>query len=133
MDFKREEIMDHGKNRSGLKAKVLFLLISMAWIYSCEKYSFTPQSVDPDAQWSFKNDIQPVFTSNCIKCHGGSKTPDLREGKSYQVLTKGGYVNLPAETSRLYSTMKGADHISHTTEPERLKVLYWITQGAQNN
>jgi hypothetical protein len=111
----------------------LLLVSSVAGFYSCEKYQFTPPAVDPSATWHFQTDIQPIFNSNCVTCHGGSRSPDLREGKSYQSLTKGGYVSLPAESSKLYSKISGDSHLSRSTEAERLKILYWITQGAQNN
>jgi len=112
---------------------VILLLASVAGFYSCEKYKFIPPAVDPSATWHLQADIQPIFNASCISCHGGALAPDLREGKSYQSLTKGGYVALPAESSKLYATMKEASHLPRSTETERLKILYWITQGAQNN
>jgi hypothetical protein len=109
------------------------LLAALSGLIACEDFKVTQPAVDPNATWSLQTDIQPIFNANCITCHGGSKSPDLREGKSFDALTKGGYVNLPADASRLYSTIQGTDHISRSTETERLKVLYWITQGAKNN
>ena len=116
----------------GWIAVIVFFALAQGF-YSCEKVQYTPPSVDPDKTWSFQTDIQPVFNKNCVSCHGGVKAPDLREGKSYLALTRGGYVNSPAETSRLFSTMSSSDHRSRSNETERLKVLYWITQGARNN
>lgn len=109
------------------------LVVTAAGFYACEKYQYTPPAVDPSVTWHFQADIQPIFNANCITCHGGSLSLDLREGKSYQALTKGGYVNTPAESSKLYAKITGSSHISRTTETEKLKILYWITQGAQNN
>lgn len=109
------------------------LIMSVAGFYSCEKYGFTPPAVDPDTTWHLQTDIQPIFNANCVSCHGGSLSPDLRVDRSFQSLTKGGYVTLPAESSKLYSKMSDGSHLSRSTETERLKVLYWITQGAQNN
>lgn len=111
-------------------------LLSVLLIFltaSCEEYRYKVEEVDPDAVVSFDTVIQPLFTSNCISCHGAIRNPDLREGKSYESLTKGGYVTLPAETSRLYSTITSGSHISYLDDPEKQKVLYWIEQGARDN
>jgi hypothetical protein len=111
----------------------LVLIASVTGFSSCEKNSYAVQAVDPSATWHFQADIQPIFSANCVTCHGGSRAPDLRDGKSYLALTKGGYVNTPAASSKLYTKMSGSDHASRSTEGEKLKVLYWITQGALNN
>lgn len=112
----------------------LVLIASIGGFSSCEKYSYAPPAVDPSTTWHLETDIQPIFTANCISCHDGTvRTPDLRSGKSYLSLTKGGYVNLPASTSRLYVRITTGDHIPRTTDADKLKILYWITQGAKNN
>lgn len=111
----------------------LMLAAALSGLTSCEKYTYSPPDVDPNATWHFSTDIQPIFTANCIACHNGSKIPDLREGKSYLALTKGGYVSKPGETSKLYSMMTSSSHAARSTAAEKLKVLYWINQGAQNN
>jgi hypothetical protein len=125
--------MNHGSKKAGRILTAMFLIAAFSGLISCEEFKITQPAVDPSANWSLKTDIQPIFSNNCISCHGGTRSPDLREGKSFQSLTNGGYVILPAETSRLYSTITGADHISRSTETERLKILYWIGQGAQDN
>lgn len=111
----------------------VILIMAIAGFASCEKYKFTPPAVDPNTTWKLSTDIQPVFNSNCISCHGDALKPDLREGKSFNALTKGGYVSAPAESSKLYSTLTGSSHTPRATEEQRLKILYWITQGALNN
>lgn len=111
----------------------LVLIVAMGGLSSCEKVSFAPPAVDPKATWHFQTDIQPIFNANCIACHNANRLPDLRSGKSYLSLTKGGYVNLPAETSRLYKRITTGDHIPRSTDVDKLKILYWITQGAKNN
>ena len=119
------------KVRQSLVAVII--LAAAAGFISCEKYSYAPPAVDPAAPLHFQTDIQPIFTANCISCHGGTKSPDLRDGKSYNALTKGGYVNAPAGSSRLYSQMISSSHLSRSTDADKLKVLYWITQGVRNN
>ena len=113
----------------------LILIAAVAGFSSCEKYSFAEQTVNPNTIWHFQTDIQPIFSANCVICHNGVKQfPDLRDGKSYLALTKGGFVNLPGETSKLYHHMStNSDHIPRTTDSEKLKVLNWINQGALNN
>jgi mono/diheme cytochrome c family protein len=122
---------ESSKTRQIIAAVIMLLAIS--GFSSCEKYRFTPPAVDPDAEWKLSVDIQPIFNASCVSCHGGAVSPDLREGKSFDALTKGGYVNPPADGSKLYSTMNSASHLPRSIESERLKVLYWITQGSQNN
>lgn len=113
---------------------VAFVLIAAIKVFSsCESYTFTPPALDPNQTWYLSTDIQPIFNSNCVSCHGGTKSPDLREGKSHAALTKGGYVNLPGETSRLYLKMTDSDHIPRSTDAEKQRVLFWINQGAKNN
>jgi hypothetical protein len=119
------------KVRQSLVA-VIFLA-AVAGFTSCEKYSFTAPPVDPNQVWSFKTDIQPIFNANCITCHAGSQSPDLRSDKSYNALKKGGYVNQPGESSRLYVQLNSASHLPKTIQSERSKILYWINQGALNN
>src|SRR5512133_407458 len=116
---------------------VVFVVIATAvGLSSCEKYKFNPPSVDPNATWHFQTDIQPIFNGKCSlgSCHGGPVAPNLSEGKSYLALTKGGYVNAPAESSRLYLKMTtDPAHEARSSATDKLKVLYWITQGAVNN
>jgi hypothetical protein len=112
---------------------VLVLIAAVEGFSSCEKYSYLPRPVDPDATWHFQVDIQPIFNSNCVTCHGGAQAPDLRDGKSYLALTKGKYLTAPAESSRLYLQMHSSSHSAKSTGNDKLKVLYWITQGALNN
>ena len=113
----------------------LVLIAAVEGFSSCEKYSFSPPAVDPNQIWHFQTDIQPIFDANCVTCHNGVKQfPDLRDGKSYLALTKGKFVTLPGETSRLYHQMStNSEHIPRSTDLEKLKVLSWINQGALNN
>lgn len=112
---------------------LLVLAALIGGVSSCEKYSYEPPAVDPNATWHFKTDIQPVFTANCVGCHGGTQSPDLRDGKSYLALTKGSFVTAPAANSKLYQKMLSSGHASRSSATDKLKVLYWITQGALNN
>jgi hypothetical protein len=119
------------KIRQILVAVVLIAVV--IGLSSCEKYSYTIPVVNTEDTVHFKADIQPIFNANCTSCHGATKAPDLRDDKSYQALTKGGYVNLPGETSKLYNKMIGADHDPRSSDADKQKVLIWINQGALNN
>ena len=111
----------------------IVLTASVIGLSSCEKYTFSPPTVDPVDTVHFQTDIQPIFTANCITCHSTIVSPDLRPGNSYLALTSGHYVDPPAETSRLYSHMISAGHTAKSSAVDKQKVLIWITQGALNN
>ena len=111
----------------------VIILSGAALFASCEKYVYEVETVDPQVPVLFQTEIQPIFSNNCIVCHKGSRNPDLRAGISYASLTTGGYVNLPAVTSRLYSQVVSGSHTSFTIDTEKQLILNWIAQGAQNN
>jgi len=125
--------MNQNVRKTRVILAIAILIIALAGFASCEKYTFIPPAVDPNYEWKLSEDIQPIFNANCISCHGGTTAPDLRQGKSYNSLTKGGYVNLPGETSRLYVKITSSSHLPRTTDTEKQKILYWINQGAKNN
>lgn len=129
--------MDRGKKIIKRLFEGALILLMIMFFSSCEKYRVIMPEVDPDATWSLQNDIQPIFNDNCTKCHGGAYDPDLRTGKSFQKLTDGEFVNTAdPESSTLYIIIEGSVHLARTpdmTENDRLKILYWITQGALNN
>lgn len=109
------------------------LLGGVGFLISCEKYVYQAEVINPGETILFETQIQPIFTNHCITCHKGIRNPDLRDGNSYTSLTTGGYVNLPAETSRLYKQVTSSSHGSYTIDTEKQLILLWIQQGAQNN
>ena len=111
----------------------MVLVATVVGIASCEKYSFTRPTINTVDTLHFQTDIQPIFTANCASCHGATKAPDLRDGKSFQALTKGEFINLPGESSKLYLKMTGPDHAPKSSDVDKLKILTWINQGALNN
>jgi hypothetical protein len=112
---------------------VLLLIVAVTGFSSCEKNIYTPPKISTVDTLHFQADIQPIFSANCITCHGATKAPDLRDGKAYQALSKGSYITLPGETSKLYLKMTGADHAPRSSDADKQKVLIWINQGAHNN
>ena len=83
----------------------LIVIAAIGGLSSCEKYSWMPEVINPTDSVHFQAEIQPIFTANCISCHGAIKAPDLRDGNSYEALTKGGYVE-PARARQANSILK---------------------------
>jgi hypothetical protein len=125
--------MERKSNLSWTLFLAVILLGGVFFFASCEKYAIQEETVNPEQPVSFADQIQPIFTKNCIVCHNGSRNPDLREGNSYNSLTTGGYVTLPAEDSRLYKQITSSSHKSLTLDSEKELILVWIQQGAQDN
>jgi len=124
--------MKFTERRSMRVIPVLLLIAGVAMFESCEKYTFKMETIIPGDSVRFHNDIQPVFTDNCILCHKGTRDPDLRAGNSYNSLSSGGYINSPLSSSKLYNKIN-ANHPSSLSESDRAKILTWILQGAKNN
>ena len=123
-----------------LKAKVLWSSLPALIIFagvvlfsSCEKYAIETEVINPVDTVHFQTQIQPIFNGICVNCHTEGHNPDLRNGFSYNSLTTGGFVNLPAETSRLYRQITSSSHDSYTLPSEKQLILIWIQQGALNN
>lgn len=113
---------------------VLIVVAAIAGLSSCEKYTFMPEVVNPVDTVHFEADIQPIFNANCVSCHTSIRNPDLREGKSWESLTTGGFVNQPGASSVLYLQMTtNTSHISRSSDADKQKVLIWINQGALDN
>ena len=124
------------KMKSRLSRRIVAALIipaGMLFFSSCEKYAYQLETVNPDEPVLFQTQIQPIFTTNCIACHKGSRNPDLRDGFSYASLTGGSYVTTPADDSKLYKKMVSSSHAAFTLDTEKQLVLLWIGQGALNN
>jgi hypothetical protein len=109
------------------------LIAAVEGFSSCESYTFYPPKIDPDLTVHFSTEIQPIFNLNCVSCHGANKFPDLREGKSYESLSKGGLITPPGISSGLYVKMTSSSHTSRSTDTDKQMVLNWIDQGALNN
>ena len=124
------------ENKISLKipgVAVFAIVACIILLASCEKYSFRVETVDPVDSVHFNIVIKPLLDDKCTSCHGGSRDPDLRSSNSYESLKTGGYVNLPADKSRLYTKVISSSHSSFTLPEEKLRILYWISQGAKNN
>lgn len=90
---------------------------------------------------SFAQDITPLFNASCnfSGCHntGGTK-PDLSDGKAYNALISGNYINVDApEDSELYQWLTNKRStpmpLSGPDPNINATVLAWIKQGARDN
>ena len=107
---------------------------------SCAKDTLvTPAKVviPPNVKISFKDTIQPIFTSSCLGsfCHSGSVSPNLTVGKAYADLQAGGFINTaaPAQSILYVEMAPGGGMSSHCTSDQAELVLAWITKGALDN
>lgn len=109
-----------------------FVIAGMAMFSSCDNQSYLVETIDPGVEILFQTDIQPIFTDNCLTCHGGSGELDLRDQKSYSSLTTTGDIVPADQTCKLYTKLN-AGHPSKLNSLDRQKILQWILQGAKNN
>jgi len=91
----------------------------------------------PPKQVSFKNDLAPLFQSNCALagCHvSGAHKPFLLANESYLQIVNGGFVNtaIPKQ-SILYKNVYGDMSQYITSQANKQKVYDWIRNGAPNN
>ena len=112
---------------------ILFIMFfGYLTILSCEKYSIKPFEIDPDMVVSFETDIITIFDNNCILCHGGTISPDLRtEFAYYSVIDN--YISDEPESSRIYTKLLESSHGSYASETDKQLILMWIQQGTKNN
>jgi hypothetical protein len=115
------------------KAMIFCIILTGFGLYSCEKYTYEPPGINPDKEYSFKDDVLPIFTQ-CAGCHPALSKPDLSQTNAYKSLTEGGYVNTdnPAD-SKIIKKLDGGHAGLNSSSPEYIDILGWITQGAKNN
>jgi len=102
---------------------------------ACTKYEIPKPDCPEDlpANVSYASDVQPIFDANCVMCHGGSQSPDLSPGWSFDELTEGGFLDTDFPcSSRIYEVFSGS-HDGRASEEEILTILGWISEGAENN
>lgn len=115
------------------KLNLLIYILAIIGSTSC-KNTKDDQVIAPE-NVSFSKDVQPIFTAKCIVCHGGSKSPDLREGYSYNSLTATSkYINTesPAQ-SYFYKVISTGKMAKYLNDYDRAIILRWIELGAKND
>jgi len=115
-------------------------LLFMIGLSSC-KYDnvIEPAPPSPTDTVSFSQQIQPIFTSNCISCHKtGAQAPDLTAGNAYTDIMNMNLVNTTSpESSTIYWHPSPDNPTAHAWEKytanQAALVLIWIQQGAKDN
>lgn len=139
-------MMSKKPNTKHLPIVLIIMIFGASLLVSCEEHQYEPVKFDADVAIAFKDNIQPIFNSNCVGCHGGGISPDFRADKSYTSLIDGNYVNLEAPaSSKLYIkvTSSGSHQdflkgkiiaVNDTIDALATDViLKWIEQGAKDN
>ena len=117
-------------------------ILGFALLVACSSDNGEEENQDPPPTTvSYEFDIQPLFTSECIHCHGGAGGLDLQ---SYEGLMAGGIsgavvVASDPDSSLLIDRLDGT--ITPTmpadgpplTGPEIARIEQWILEGAQDN
>ena len=115
-----------------LKILTASLVVILA---ACTKYEIPkpPCPEDLPTNVSYSADVQPIFDDNCIMCHSGGQSPDLRAGWSYDELFDGEYVDTEFPCSSILYMKLAEGHNNVPTEEELLTILGWIDEGAEDN
>lgn len=96
-----------------------------------------PPGEVPGEDISYQNEIQPIWTKDCISCHPNSSQPDLRQGFSYESLVPDYVIAGNPGGSELYIKLPGNNHPVDVgfelSEEDEALIYYWIEQGAKNN
>jgi hypothetical protein len=90
---------------------------------------------------SFANDVMPILENRCIECHGGRRTREGLDVKTYESLMQGsqnGPVVIPGsadESLFVELIVKGEmpDRGPKVTPGELKLIMDWVNQGALNN
>jgi len=118
--------------KSGKKTAFALAIIFISLI-ACEKYII--EGPEKPENVSFKDDIIPIFTKNCVSCHGGGIAPNLKPESAYNSLNSGGYFSTanPASSEIYTKLLNSSSHQSKSTPEEEIYILTWIEEGAKNN
>jgi hypothetical protein len=113
----------------------IMLTAGMLFFVSCTSDLIKPEPITPpSSNLSYSGNVQPIFTSKCINCHGGAIAPDLTAANSYNSLNSMGLINTSDPSkSEIYIEMSTGGMSSYCTASEAATVLAWIEQGAKNN
>lgn len=101
----------------------------------------TEAVVGESGEVSFSRDILPVLQSRCINCHGGQRTSEGLDMKTYQALMAGsqnGSVVTPGDAANsLFVTLSAEGKMPKRgpkLTPAEIKLLTdWVNAGAPNN
>jgi mono/diheme cytochrome c family protein len=116
------------------------ILVALLLAVACKT---NPPDVPADP--SFAGDIQTIFNSHCISCHGNSSPPAGYSLTSHAGALSNGSDTIPnviagsADSSKLYRKVKGIEtpqmpYGQPPLDSVNLEVIQnWINKGAKNN
>lgn len=115
-----------------IAAGLLFFLA--ATFVSCEKYTYDPPKIDLDKTVSFKNEIVPIFKSNCFSCHKSGDLNFTDATTTWTSINKTKYIIAEnPESSLIYTKLTSGSHESRCPVEDRNKIYVWIKKGATND
>ena len=138
-------------------AAVSFIVIALVLAGCAQQGAQTQTSSTPvqndvplkgELRWtgSYKADIQPVFDTNCVRCHSAQRPENGLRLDSYDAVMKGtsfGKVVIPgsAPASTLVQVVQGnasekirMPHKEPRLTPNRIQnIVLWVEAGAKND
>jgi len=124
---------------------VFFCVLSFLFFYSCEKESVSmadagttkkiiPKDTTPITTISFKHDVLPIFTQNCVRCHDSNSPFSLDSNDAFKSLSRGTFINKSDPEKGLFFLNKIVGHPDDYLIPEEHDIIViWIKEGARNN
>ena len=121
----------------------LFILVPAILILALPGCTTAPSEVPADP--SYATDIQPIFSANCITCHGGASPSGGYSLTSRAGATGPGSDTIPnvvagsADSSKLYRKVKGIETPQMPLGQPALDTVKtatirnWINKGAKDN
>jgi len=117
--------------------KIVLVCSLSLMCFSCYYDEFLEEAEVVIEDVSFANDIQPIFTQNCISCHNASRDPDLRVGNAFAAIVPDYVTPGNADNSELFNKLPGNNHpndVGFTLSSEEIALVKaWIDRGAENN
>lgn len=117
-----------------MKAVFTLLILSLI-IIGCEEKVIAPLDEAP-YEVSFKDDLQPYFTSDCTGCHKSASSPaglNLSEGDAYESITTSGVIDQTnSKQSSLYLYVRDG-HQGKQDKTKASEILRWINDGANDD
>lgn len=124
------------KNTSQMKTRAFILrgftvLCLSIFMFSCsesvEEQIVTPDPdpvPDPVATVSFRTTVKPIIDNNCISCHNGSRSPDLRT-----------YAGIKASASSVSARVanRSMPQGGSLSQEQIDNIVNWVNQGALDN
>jgi len=100
-----------------------------------------PPSTQAPSEVSFTNNIMPIFERSCIECHGGEKTKEGLDLKTYESLMAGSFNGSVIEAGNAQNSFL-VEQIVNGEMPKRGAklskmeiqiIIDWVNAGALNN